>query len=148
MRRTIAVVALLGLMACSSKEDKATGSQAAPSPSTETLTVQVTAEQAGLGCVDSMQNSGLNVSTGGRITVTDGDGATVGTATFEISPGLEVGVDICDWTAIMALPTDRDFYVLDSGGEMLTLSQAELAERDWAVSAHIAINGDVILSPM
>ncbi len=110
----------------------------------ETLTVRVTAEQAGLGCTASKERAGLEVGNDSRLTVEDGEGTIVGTATFQLSPGLEPGVDTCDWTAVVPdVPTDADFYRLEAVGELATVSRAELVDESWSVELVISVTGSV-----
>lgn len=138
MRRTItAALAALTLAACGgSGSDDAAEAEADPEP--VTLTVRVTAEQVGWGCTTSTGRSGLDVGNGSRLTVTDGSGDVIGTATFDGT----FGAAVCDWTATVEVPDDAGFYRLDAGGELGTFSAEELAP-SWRARLNISVTGDV-----
>ncbi len=138
-----AVLAVLALAACSGSSGDDEAAEAAPEEAEPVaLTVQVTAAQAGFGCTASKERAGVDVGNGSRLTVTDEDGDVIGTGTFDLSPGLERGVDTCDWTATAEVPEDAGFYQLDAGGDLGTFSAAELAP-SWDVALHITTSGDV-----
>lgn len=117
---------------------------ASAEPTTKNLTVRVVADQSGFGCTQSTERSGTDVGSGGRLTVKDEAGDVVGTGTFDLSPGLEFGVDICDWTAVAAEVDDSaEFYSLESGGELATVSASELGASGWRVTLYIGVDGTV-----
>lgn len=137
-------VAVLALATCSGGDDGGGDESAeATEPATETLWVRVTAEKVGLGCVTTMERarrSGLDVGNDSRLTVRDGDGTALGTGTFNLSPGAET----CDWTAEVAdVPADVDFYELDVGATLATLSRSEVESARWRVDLHVTYGGDV-----
>jgi len=135
-----AAVLVLAGAACGRDDGGATADAAATTPETQTLTVQVTAEIAGIGCTLPTGRAGF-AGTSSRLTVTDDAGTVVGTGTFELSPN----ADSCDWTTtIDDIPADADFYRLEhAGGELATLSADELGPGLWSVDLHIDVLGDV-----
>ena len=121
------------------------GEARASEPDTRTLTVRVTADQAGLGCTRSTAMSGLTIGNDTRLTVSDEEGTVVGTGTFHLSPGLVEGVDTCDWTAeAVEVDTSAGYYTLDAGGELGTFSRQELESTSWASELRITVTGDVV----
>lgn len=104
------------------------------------LTVRVTAEQV-VGCIEATTRSGLDVGNGSQLVVSDGSGAVLVTGTLDLTRGAE----ICDWTAVVDVPVDAEFYVIDAGGELATVSAEDMAN-DWSVDIHIGITGTVTVS--
>jgi hypothetical protein len=130
-------LATVVLAACDDDDDSEP--TATTTPVTETLTVRVTAEVVGFGC---MQSPVFNDS---RLTVDDQDGRVIGSGVFSLSPGLTEGVDTCDFTAeVKELRADAGFYVLDvDGDELVTLSRSEIERDDWSIRLHVSGSGEV-----
>jgi hypothetical protein len=104
--------------------------------------VRVTAEEVGSGCTASTARSGLGVGEGARVVVEDGEGTVLGTGTFQVTPSHES----CDWIAdVTRIDAAADFYRFDAGGELVTVSRAELEQTDWLVEVHIDVTGAVTL---
>lgn len=151
-RRTLTLILLTitALAACG--DDSSDQPQADPvsqqaQAETVTLTVRVIADTTGTaGCTQAMQLSGVQVGNDSRLTVTDSDGSTIGTGTFNLSPGLEPGVDTCDWTATAEVPNAADFYNLDASGQLASYSRSELESTAWSVDLNINVRGDILTS--
>jgi len=130
-----ALAAVLMLGACGGDDDDA---EAADEPTEASLSVRVTAEEI-LGCTQALGRSGLSVGVGDQLTVKDEAGTVIATDVFELTtPGTA-----CDFSAGATVRADGEFYTLEAGGELATLSRSELEADDWAVELHITILGDV-----
>lgn len=107
------------------------GSSEAPAePAEQRLEVQVQADQRGIGCFQSP------VKGGDQLTVADADGTTIGTATFDKTPGSAS----CDWTATLTVP-ESDFYRLSTSEPLVTVKASEVA--GGRVLLHVNTQGSV-----
>ncbi|MGH2475092.1 MAG: hypothetical protein ACRDIL_07485 [Candidatus Limnocylindrales bacterium] len=140
--RTLGMVSALALalIACGGGDDDTT--TATTALENTNVLVRVTAEEAGSGCTASTALSGLGVGEGARVVAEDGEGNVLGTGTFQLTPSHES----CDWIAdVTGIDASADLYRFDAGGELATVSRAELEQTDWMVEVHIDVTGSVIL---
>jgi hypothetical protein len=140
--RTLGVASALALAltACAGGDDDTTSATTGLEKSN--VLVRVTAEEVGSGCAASTALSGLAVGEGARVVVEDGEGTVLGTGTFQVTPSHES----CDWIAdVTGIDAAADFYRFDAGGELATVSRAELEQTDWLVEVHIDVMGAVTL---
>jgi hypothetical protein len=107
---------------------------------TTNVLVRVTADDDGSGCTESTALSRLDVGDGARVVVEDGEGTVLGSGTFELTPSHQS----CDWIAdLTGIDATADNYRFDAGGELATVSRAELEQTDWLVAVRIGVTGSV-----
>jgi hypothetical protein len=107
-------------------------------PAEVPLSVRVTAEQI-LGCTEALTRSGLDVGVGSQLTVKNEDGTVIGADILELTDGAAS----CDWSTAVFVRSDAEFYAIEAGGELATVSRSDLEENDWQVSMRISITGTV-----
>jgi hypothetical protein len=144
MRSLLVAVVLVSLVAgCGSGGDSSpitTAATATTTPPARPLTIRITAEKV-LGCTEALARGGFDVGTGSRLKVLDGDGYMLGVGTLALTPT----ADVCDWTTTIEI-NPADFVVLVAGGELVTITRAELDAADWSIHVAIDISGRATLA--
>lgn len=142
----VAVAALTFLASCGGGDDEAaetsTTTTTTEAPEEErTLYLRFVAAMSGLsGCSVSTDRASIDVGNGARVQVSASDGTILGTGTMALTGGAE----LCDWTVLFSdVPAERDFYVIEAGGEAATLSNDELTGMGFQVQFDISVLGDV-----
>lgn len=119
------------LAGCGGDSETPAATSTTAAPEVEELTVQVVAEQVGLGCTSTAP-----VGNGSQLVVLDAGGDRVGVGTFGPTPGSK----ICDWTATVEdVPADVGLVVLE--GDRVELVTVDPADEGWTVMVLAGVGG-------